>query len=849
VNRGRSPGGQRRRKNYRFAPGLAEVGLILVLGVTVLAPLAAGGVHRTVMFGLMAATCVGLVAFAAGLRLQGRNLRGELVLAFPLALLVVPLLQSIPLPYGLRAVLDPSGTSLLLANQPGPTSAWPMSLDPVATRLVVGRAAAALASFLLAYHLASGQSRRHVVLRAIGLCGVAAVLIGLGHRILGVERLYGAMTVSVRSLLVGPFVNANHTAELLELGTFACLACSFQRPSLLNRAGWLAGAVLCASGAAATLSRGAAAALVVGLVTFAVVRYVGLRGADPAQRRLVAGSFVALAALLGVGILALGADQLVTRLRADGVSTDIRFQVWRDGLRVLGAHPAGIGRGAFDRIFPIYRTVKMPFPIRFAFLENEPLQYLVDCGWFLTALIVAALGFVAYRVARHGRRDAIEAALCAGLVAVLAHSVVDFGLETMGVMLPFAALAGTLLGRIGSPGHQPARAATGITWTAVGLAVFGLVFGAASIIHRSDDNFDALLTQPHSRPERLALLDRAERTHPLDYLYALQRARLEPLAGSPSPRLHLLNRALRLCPSCETTHAEVAQNLWAVGLRRQALLEWRIAVNIQPRLLRPLLGKLFGAGATPEQLAAIASGDARQMLEVASFLADRQRLPDAFAVLSQADALGAPTAEARLARAALQLQAGDVDAAGATVAGVAAAGQRGPELSMLKAKILIKQKGIEGADEALAILDEAAARYPGDLQLERDRVSLVTRYKKWGSAARAIEGLKLACYRTSGSAAEAHIAAAEIATQLGRLTEAIDEYRIALSDRPRDVQLWMSYARVAESAGRDVLAREAYGEAGRISPGSPEIAHAQQTLEERQTRLRAMLGETDGRTQ
>ena len=123
-------------------------------------------------------------------------------------------------------------------------------------------------AFLMAYHLASGQSRRHLLARAIGLAGVAAVAIGLGHRILGVTKLYGAFAAPQRSLLAGPFVNPNHTAEFLELGAFVCLACSFQRPTALNRIGWLVGTMLCAGGAAATLSRGGVLGLSMGVLLF-----------------------------------------------------------------------------------------------------------------------------------------------------------------------------------------------------------------------------------------------------------------------------------------------------------------------------------------------------------------------------------------------------------------------------------------------------------------------------------------------------------------------------------------------------------------------------------------------------
>ncbi len=109
----------------------------------------------------MAAAAGGLVIVLVGLAMQGRTLRIGLGAVLPLAFLAVPLIQSVPLPMAVRHLFDPVGTDLLRDNRVVPTLAWPLSLDPPSTRVHVGRAAAALMAFMVAYHLASGQSRRH----------------------------------------------------------------------------------------------------------------------------------------------------------------------------------------------------------------------------------------------------------------------------------------------------------------------------------------------------------------------------------------------------------------------------------------------------------------------------------------------------------------------------------------------------------------------------------------------------------------------------------------------------------------------------------------------------------------
>jgi tetratricopeptide (TPR) repeat protein/O-antigen ligase len=835
-----------RRRRIAGSVGLTDAGIALCVAVVVAAPLLAGGVHRGSMIGLMATAAAGLVVVLAGLAMQGRALRVGLGALVPLVFIAVPLLQSVPLPMGIRHLFDPVGTDLLRDNRVVPPLAWPLSLDPPSTRIYVGRAAAALMAFMIAYHLGSGQSRRHLMARAIGLAGVAAVAIGLGHHILGITKLYGAFTAPQRSLLAGPFVNPNHTAEFLELCAFVCLACSFQRPTALNRIGWLVGTVLCAGGAAATLSRGGVLGLSMGVLVFVFLGYFASEAGAAGRRRaaLAWGGLLLGLVILGAG--ALGAGQLVDRFKTDAVSSDIRLQLWRQGLHVFAAHPFGIGRGAFDRVFPIYRSIRVAFPLRFAFVENEPLQLLIDCGWFFLLLITAAMVLAAWQIFRRGRRDKIEAALVAGLFAVLVHGTVDFGLETLGILLPFVAVLGIVLGRLRPPAEQSAGSNQSARAPLVlaGVASAGLIFGIASLAHSSYDDFDALLRKPSTVAAQRQLMIRAEETHPLDYLYALGDARLEPLKGppgTPSPRLHALNRALRLCPSCETVHVEIARNLWRMGLRRQALLEWRTAVDIQPSLFGPTMGELFTAGAKPEELAAVAASSSARTLELVSFLGGLGRLADAFVVLDQADALGAPRPESLVARARLQIQSGQLPAAATTLDAARAAGLDDARVAALRAQLLLDVKGAPGADEALGILDRAAVRFPTDVPVARQRLDLVTRYEKWNAAARSLEGLKLALYQAGGSATEAHMAGARIDARLGHWTQALDEYRIVLADMPDNTTLWIEYARAAQMIGHDATARDAYAQASRLSPNSPEVLAALHDLETRQARLRALM--------
>ena len=431
--------------------------------------------------------------------------------------------------------------------------------------------------------------------------------------------------------------------------------------------------------------------------------------------------------------------------------------------------------------------------MRFAYVENEPLQLLIDSGWLMFAVVVVAFAAAFVQLLRRGRRDRVEAALVAGLAAVTVHSFVDFGLETLGVLLPFMAVLAVLLGRL----RDPARAV--IARPAFGLAAFAslaAIIGALSTAHASNDDIDAALKASTDVGVTKRLLARAQATHPLDYFYPLAQARFEPLRaanGGPSPRLHTLNRSLRLCPNCEQIHVEVARNLWALGKRTQALLEWRYALSIQPHLFDRALGELFAAGATPAQLAAVASFDVSRMVDVADFLNGQGRIAEALAVLDQADTLGANRVDSLIVRARLQLHAGQVSAAQATLTAAEGAHVQDPRLFLLKAETTMAAAGGTGVEEALATLDTAATRYPFDVQVQRARMRLVLDHKRWQASARAVDGLQAALYHAQGTASEAHVAAARVQAGMGHVMPALTEYRIALADDPANVGLWVEF--------------------------------------------------------
>jgi tetratricopeptide (TPR) repeat protein len=369
------------------------------------------------------------------------------------------------------------------------------------------------------------------------------------------------------------------------------------------------------------------------------------------------------------------------------------------------------------------------------------------------------------------------------------------------------------------------------------------VFGVLAVAHRSNDDFDKLLKRASGLSEARDVLRRAQITHPTDYFFAFAYAKSEPLrqtSGGPSPRLHALNRALRLCPGCEQVHAEVARTLWKMGAKSQSLGEWRAAVRAQPAMFADTLKELWKSGAKPEQVAALASVDPPRMVEAADFLASNGQVAQALVVLDEADLLGAPRVESLLTRCRLQLKLGQAEPAATTLAEARALGVQDPRIAVLDAKLVLARKGAGGANEAFAILDLAATRYPLDVSVQRLRIQLVENYAKWQAADRAIDGFKFALYRATGQAVEANLAAARIRAQLSQWNASFSEYRTALAQTGADPWIWFGLGATAERAGRDSTAREAYAEAARLLPHDQQIAGSLRRVEARQGYLRGV---------
>jgi tetratricopeptide (TPR) repeat protein len=283
-------------------------------------------------------------------------------------------------------------------------------------------------------------------------------------------------------------------------------------------------------------------------------------------------------------------------------------------------------------------------------------------------------------------------------------------------------------------------------------------------------------------------------------------------------------------------HLEVARTLWSLARRKQAVVEYQMAIRIQPYLLSAVAEELWRNGRNPTDLIQLAGDRAERTVRISTYLLDLGAPAAALTVLDGARPGAVSEGDDALLRGRAELQQGNPHDA---------------ETSLLKARSLLPTaSGIAlylaqafesngKVDDAIRTLDVSIARFPGDYASARARLELLTRHHRWSTIENAIDVFKQALQEAQLPTTEAHLAAARIYLEQGRVTDSLGEYQLASVQRPEDVGLLIEYARTADRAGRTTTATQLLGEASALSPDNQDARLLlQQIVERRQETVR-----------
>jgi len=430
----------------------------LFLAALIFAPLAFGTVETwsyTVME-LMICASAGLLFFSL------RNNRFYKVPGLIPLLLIsgVILFQVIPLPAGLVRLVSPESHAIY-QNTLGtiaPVNWMPISIYPRATLMAFLRFSAYVLFYAAAIQFLSNSAllkRNLSVVAGFGALLGFFVIIEFLTRIMNYPLPHDKILFIRDSVhgsgSVGPYVNRNHYAGLMEmlfplaLAMFLVYRPVMARTDLKKRfiniflqkrisRHFLYGtaAILIATSLFVTLSRGGIISLTLSMGLFAVFLLLKTR-----QKRM--GWAILLIFLMVLWLTGTDAWDLIfgrfASIRNEaGEIWSSRFIYWDDTIEIIRNFPLfGAGAGTFENIYPKYGSISGNRLLEHA--HNDYLEFLATGGIIIPALMLSAIitilykGYQSFRRRREAYAIYLFAAASAAVFSILLHSFVDFNMQ------------------------------------------------------------------------------------------------------------------------------------------------------------------------------------------------------------------------------------------------------------------------------------------------------------------------------------------------------------------------------------------------------------------------------------
>lgn len=366
-------------------------------------------------------------------------------LALAVAAFALPLLQLVPLPGSISAMLPGRPLADAIRAEVGATGPHPFSLDPDRTMLAALSVIPGIALF--AATLRCGETWRRRLLYAWIALGLVSVIMG-AVQVASSGTAAQLYDTTHRDAAIGFFANRNHQAIFLLTVLLLFVAAlprergSRARPRDLMRLGLIA---LLAAGLFITRSRAGLLILVISMPVLILLLRRGRLDWRP-HWALIA---LAIAAIAGFG--AFLAHNPVARaiLARFSFVDDPRWTYWPDVVYTLGQFwPAGSGIGTFQEVFSMHERLGTVDDLYLNHAHNDYLELAIEGGVAAAMLIAVFMVLLVMRLrtAPGWRGDSRRLALAGfiAIVAILAHSLVDYPLRSITITALFGFLAGLL---------------------------------------------------------------------------------------------------------------------------------------------------------------------------------------------------------------------------------------------------------------------------------------------------------------------------------------------------------------------------------------------------------------------
>jgi tetratricopeptide (TPR) repeat protein len=548
-------------------------------------------------------------------------LRSPIVLGLGLA--TFTLLQAIPLPMSLLRRIAPGNAdvwsrSLTAFGEPAPT--WgSLSLDPGASMVEATKWLVYTGIFACSMFVARRRGRAWGI-TLVFASGITIALVTVAHGLAGASKVYGWYRphFTPAPWHIGPLLNSNNLAGYLNLAAMCGVGLLLSRQTTMPR--WVAALGTMVLGAVVVLaaSRGGAVALLVGLLLLAVLLGLGTKASAGSSLPKRTAALLLLAATGGGALFAaLGSTRETWAELYDKNLLKVRMLGWAKPM--IADHPwFGIGRGAFESVFPAYRVYNEH--VVFTHAENFPAQWMAEWGLPVALVGLGAFAWFLRPAAVGMRRSILAAGVAVGIGILLLQNLFDLGLEVSSICIALAVAFGSIWGgwdrsarRWRDSEDGDARATSHVGWlVAAGMAVITalVVFPFQGLHDIATDREDVYELFRAWVPERAQSgsdtlrqrLRSATRRHPADPYFPLLAAEVAWLGGTQESPIPALARALERAAQNGRAHLLLADILLAHGARSQARLELRLAVVDDPGVIGAAANTALKAGTTNDEL-------------------------------------------------------------------------------------------------------------------------------------------------------------------------------------------------------------------------------------------------------
>lgn len=518
--------------------------------------------------------------------------------AMMLGLSLFCLVQALPVPLSILERVTPASADIwsrALAPTGESVSHGHISLDPGATLREALKGVLYVATFLTASNLAARRGTTFGI-TLIFASAVLLSLVSVCHWLVGATSVFGLFTPenAVAPSRMGPLLNGNTLAGYLVMG----LACGIgllhsQRAVPQGIIG--VGVALCVAVLIRTGSRGGVLVFPIALVIYALLLIVILRIRAQRTSLWVPGLVLGASLVFGGVMALLAADATMWIDLGSRSMAKVALISWVGPL-ILAFPAFGIGRGAFESVFPAYRPVGEQNTV-FTHAENLPAQWVAEWGLVVGGLALVVFAYLFRPIRLNVLRSPVAAGGFVGVLAILGQNLADLGLELPGVAVGLTALLGTLWGDRAPSTRRPRRRALGHLGPRPAAALLAaLAVGlSASVVAWGLDDVSSARRELQSR---LTALDFSSDTARAGFRDELRSAMLQhpadpylPLLGgslawrardqSPMP---WIQRSLERGLMNGRAHLLLAEVLADRGAHQQALLEARWALRAEPNL-------------------------------------------------------------------------------------------------------------------------------------------------------------------------------------------------------------------------------------------------------------------------